>query len=163
MEGGDRRGGSSTSRPRHSVLLVLLHLLPLVLLPAVCLGSSPLFEDASAASSFGSSNYIYNPWAGTIVSDISVADLDGDGIAEILISGQQSACSAAVDGAAVLFVRDAVSRKYRTTTSSFDFIFSYHKPLSRTGAASVSDLVVCMAGTVTVLENRGALNFTPGT
>ena len=74
------------------------------------LGWSALFEDASAASDFGSDLFLSSPWSGQPHS-VRLVDLDADGVDEILVGGLQYACSSQISQLA-LFARDPSSNRY---------------------------------------------------
>ena len=156
------KGVRGKPRPTMCCFLVLL-LLALAMCTRPC--SSALFEDASAASDFGSNLLLSTPWAGYPYS-VRRIDLDADGVDEILVGGYQFACSGRIYQLS-LFARDPSSNRYVQRDYGrdrfflgLDFHAFYFEPLRRTGSA-LPDIVACSGATnrLAVLSNHGALNF----
>src|SRR3989338_1636763 len=150
------------ARPRSSLFCLLF-----VLALTMCtrLGSSALFEDASAESDFGSDLLLSTPWSG-LASIARLIDLDSDGVDEMLIGGSQFACSGRIDQLS-LFVLDPSSNRYvqrdygrDRTFLGLNFSTFFFELLRRMGSV-LPDIVACWvpANRLAVLSNHGALNF----
>ena len=93
-----------------STLRCFLVLLVLALTMCAHLGMSALFEDASAASDFGSNLLLNTPWSGETFS-VRLIDLDADGVDEILVGGKKDDCYGQIDQLS-FFVLDPSSNTY---------------------------------------------------
>src|SRR3989338_4246197 len=101
------RGVRWTPRSALCCLLFLL-LLAVTIFAHVC--SSALFEDASAASNFGSNILLSTPWTGSAYS-VRLIDLDADGVDQDLVGGRPNTCSGPTNQLS-LFARDPSSNRY---------------------------------------------------
>src|SRR3989338_8598846 len=149
------------ARPRSSLFCLLF-----VLALTMCtrLGSSALFEDASAESDFGSNVIMKTPWSGAAYS-VRLIDLDADGVDEIMVGGYQKSCHGQITQLS-LFVRDPSSNRYVQRDygkSSFFLgliIYAFHFESLRRAGSAFPDIVACIpANRLAVLSNHGALNF----
>src|SRR3989338_6349239 len=106
-------------RPRSALCCILVLLLALTMCTRLC--SPALFEDASAASDFGSNLLMSTPWSGKPYT-VRQIDLDADGVDEILVGGTQNTCNGPIDQLS-LFVRDPSLNRYIQRDYGKDGIF----------------------------------------
>src|SRR3989338_196085 len=131
------KGLRTTPRP---TLCRFLFVLLLALTVCTRLGSSSLYEGASAASDYGSNFFMRTPWSGESRS-VRQIDLDADGVDEILVGGRPRACNGQIYQLS-LFVRDPSSNRYAQRDYGknqfflgLNFYAFYFEPLRRTGSA----------------------------